>query len=269
MRPFQLALAMALAALGSAQPAQAEPQSPTHWCAPELQALGENVCFHPGASAPSASLGGGRTLVIFLHSLIGAEPGAAWEQQRRLLRAADAYGFSALIPRGRPGLGPGRAPSVLGWPTALELQEQYEDALLEEWRIAREQAERSSGPFGRVLLFGFSNGAYYAETLAFRERLTIDGVALFAGGSGSKYQRLLATRATKRVPLFLGYGTRDPDRRRQQELLTMLRELGWPHRALAAEVGHTVSDHQLRAALTFLGHLRPSAKSGDDRSRRE
>jgi hypothetical protein len=34
----------------------------------------------------------------------------------------------------------------------------------------------------------------------------------------------------------------------------MLQQIGWPHRALASAVGHSVSDAQLRAALTFLGH---------------
>jgi predicted esterase len=143
---------------------------------------------------------------------------------------------------------------VLGWPTAKELQDQHETTLLAEWRVAREQVERTHGPFERVLLFGFSNGAYYAESIAFRESFPIDGVAVFAGGSGSKYQRLLATRAQRRTPMFLGYGTRDPDRARQEQLLQMLRQLGWPHRALAASIGHTVSDSQLRSALTFLGH---------------
>src|SRR5690606_1272342 len=59
-----------------------------HWCAPELIRVGDNVCFfepapgRPPASQPSSDRRG--TLVIFLHSLIGAEPDAAWEQQRRM-----------------------------------------------------------------------------------------------------------------------------------------------------------------------------------------
>jgi predicted esterase len=224
------------------------------WCAPELRVFGENVCFYSPSGEATSATGSSGTLVIFLHSLIGAEHGAAWEQQRRLTGAAEAYGFSTLIPRGRPGLGPGRDGSVLGWPTAPELQEQYEAELLDEWRVAREQAERVAGPFDRVLLFGFSNGAYYAESLAFREVVAIDGVGLFAGGSGSRYQHLLATRAKRRVPLFLGYGTKDADRGRQKELHEMLQRIDWPHRALAASVGHTVTDAQLRSALAFLGH---------------
>lgn len=228
-----------------------------HFCAPELRPLGDGACLHVGEDERGQG-NETRTLVIFLHSLIGANPGAAWEQQRRLARMADVYGFTALIPRGRPGLGPGRDPSVLGWPTALELQERYEAELLGEWSKARRRAEKLAGPFERVFVFGFSNGAYYAETLAFRERLPMDGVALFAGGSGSKYQLLLATRAKRRIPLFLGYGTEDPDSPRQVELRDMLRRIDWPHRTVAARVGHTVSDDQIRAALAFLGHPKAS-----------
>lgn len=243
---------------GQAAQPEASTSTPAHWCAPELQALGENVCFYSSGASAGVAAPPSRTLVIFLHSLIGAQNGAAWEQQRRLTGAAQAYGFSALIPRGRPGLGPGRNASVLGWPTAPELQEQVEAELLDEWAAARREAERVAGPFERVLLFGFSNGAYYAELLAFQEKLPIDGVALFAGGSGSRYQRLIATRAKHRVPLFLGYGTEDPDRHRQQELQKMLQQIDWPHRALAASVGHTVTDAQLRGALAFLGHPMPA-----------
>jgi predicted esterase len=249
--------AIVCTSLVASEPARADSEARAHWCAPELRVVASGVCFHQPKGEERRRSDGGRTLVIFLHSLIGASDGAAWEQQRRLRGAAETHGFTTLIPRGRPGLGPGRDPTVLGWPTALELQERHEEELLEEWRVARAEAERIAGPFERVLLFGFSNGAYYAESLAFRERLPIDGVAIFAGGSGSKYQRLLATRAKRRIPMFLGYGTLDPDRFRQEALHQMLRQIDWPHRALSAAIGHTVSDRQLDAALAFLGHEGP------------
>ncbi len=224
------------------------------WCAPELSELSPQVCIYR-PSVPAATED--RTLVLFLHSLIGAAPKAAWDQQRRMARNAESYGFTALVPRGRPGLGPGRDPEVLAWPTAEDLQRKFEAELLAEWTTAIELAKRKHGPFARILLFGFSNGAYYASNLAFRQAIDIDGVAVFAGGSGSKYQRLLAARAKRRVPLFIGYGIQDPDHRRQQEMVEMLRQLQWPHRALPAKVGHTVSDSQIRAALSYLGHPIP------------
>jgi predicted esterase len=210
-----------------------------HWCAPGLTASSEQATG---------------TLVIFLHSLVSAAPTAAWEQQLRMQRLADSYDFTILIPQGRPGLGPGRDPGVLAWPTAQELQVQYETELLAEWRAGVERARALGGAFARVFLIGFSNGAYYATSLTFRERFPCDGVAVFAGGSGSKYQRLTAARAKRRTPMFVGYGTLDPDNRQQRALVSLLKALGWPHRALAAKVGHTVAAEQLRAALRFLGH---------------
>lgn len=222
-----------------------------HWCASGLTRLTARLCYYSPEFAADEDAG---TLVVFLHSLVSAAPGAAWEQQLRMQRLADTYRFTILIPQGRPGLGPGRDPDVLAWPTAQELQTQHEPDLLAEWQAGLERAKSLHGPFARVLLVGFSNGAYYATSLTFRERFMCDGVAVFAGGSGGKYQRLTASRAKRRVPMFVGYGTLDPDNRQQRALVSLLKTLGWPHRALAAKVGHTVASEQMRAALRFLGH---------------
>jgi predicted esterase len=141
---------------------------------------------------------------------------------------------------------------VLAWPTAQELQKDNEASVLEEWAAARAALEQRSGPFQRVLVFGFSNGAYYATSLALRGKLAIDGYGVFAGGSGGKYSRLLASQSRERVPIFVGYGTKDKARRDPRGLVTMLRGLGWPHRSKVERIGHTVSDAQIRAALAFL-----------------
>jgi predicted esterase len=190
--------------------------------------------------------------VIFLHSLIGVGSSWAWEQQRLMMRTAKAHGLTALIPRGRSGFGPGRDPKVLAWPTAKELQDLHEDSLIAEWMDARQELERRGGPFERVLVFGFSNGAYYAGSLALRGRLDVTGYGLFAGGSGGKYARLLGRGATRRVPIFVGYGTLDRAHGDQKSLVRVLKDLGWPHRAKAQRIGHTVSDAQIRGALQFL-----------------
>lgn len=223
-----------------------------HWCAPELTQLGERVCYY----SPSSESADGKTdtLVIFLHSLVSAAPKAAWEQQLRMRRLADTYRFTILIPQGRPGFGPGRDPKTLAWPTAEQLQREHEAELLAEWNAAIHQAEGLHGSFARRFVIGFSNGAYYATSLAFREVVTCDGFALFAGGSGSKYQRLAAAKAKRRTPMFVGFGTLDPDNPQQRSLVQLLKQLGWPHHSLAAKVGHTVAAEQLRAALRFLGH---------------
>jgi predicted esterase len=240
-------------------PSPASTAAAERWCAPELEAIGEMVCFISPAAAAQAegkaaegASAGDRTLVIFLHSLMGATGDFRWQQQRLVARMANAYGFTAIMPRGRPGIGPGRDPAVLAWPTASKMQEEYEDELVAEWMSAKAEAEKRVGPFKRVLVFGFSNGAYYATSLALRGRLEVDGYGVFAGGSGGKYLRLLAARAPRRAPIFVGYGTKDPDHRHQRELVSLLRSMGWEHRVKADRIGHTVSDAQIRGALAFL-----------------
>jgi predicted esterase len=249
------ATAVLLALLLCALPARATDEAPPErpWCAPEVEALTETVCaYAPATEAAHATEGKPRTLVIFLHGLTQRDSEWGWGQQRLMLRLAKAYGLTALIPRGRPGFGPGRDPAVLAWPTAQELQELHEDSVLEEWATARAELERRTGPFDRVLVFGFSNGAYYATSLALRGKLDVDGYGVFAGGSGGKYSRLLAGRAARRVPLFVGYGTKDKAQRDPRGLVRMLKGMGWPHRAKVERIGHTVSDSQIRAALEFL-----------------
>jgi predicted esterase len=75
---------------------------------------------------------------------------------------------------------------------------------------------------------------------------------VFAGGSGSQYNRLLASRARERAPIFVGYGTKDPARPAMQSLVRMLGDLGWRHRVKTAPIGHWVSDSQLLSAVHFL-----------------
>jgi predicted esterase len=219
------------------------------WCAPELDALGEHSCFFSPESQARRPV---RVLIIFLHGLVGEGSSWQWEQQRLMVRAAEAHGFSALMPRGRLGIGPGRDPAVRAWPNSKQAQQAVEAEVLTELTETRRAVEQQRGRFDKVLVFGFSNGAYYAAALALRGMLEVDGYGVFAGGSGNKYDALLAASAPRRVPIFVGYGTRDPDHPRQKQLVSLLRKQGWKHRAKAANVGHTVTDDQIRTALTFL-----------------
>jgi predicted esterase len=244
------------------------------WCAPELEAITESVCLvgpESSGDPPPIEKGRGKrtgkTLVIFLHSLVGQSSPWAWQQQRLIRRMAHRHGLYGLIPRGRPGFGPGRDPKVIAWPTARALQEAHEDSLLAEWTAARTRAEARVGHFERVLVFGFSNGAYYATSLALRGKLPADGFAVFAGGNGGKYHRILAERTERRAPIFVGYGTRDHDHSRQEHLVELLSELSWPHAHRAEPIGHTVSNAQLDAALAYLlgPESEPPSDEGDER----
>jgi predicted esterase len=237
-------LAIACAMLLAARSARAE----QHWCAPELDALADHSCFFSPKSQHHETA---RVLVVFLHGLVGEGSSWQWDQQRLMVRAAEAHGFSALMPRGRLGIGPGRDPAVRAWPNSKQAQQAVEGDVLAELAETRRAVELQRGKFDKVLVFGFSNGAYYAASLALRGKLDVDGYGVFAGGSGNKYDALLAASAQRRVPVFVGYGTRDPDHKRQRQLVALLRKQGWRYRAKAASVGHTVTDDQIRGALAF------------------
>jgi predicted esterase len=222
------------------------------WSAPESETLAEGMCYFAPESGEGAAAGIS-SLVIFLHSLVAVDSDWQWEQQRLMIRTARASNFAVLMPRGLPGIGPGRAPNVLAWPGSPAMQEAHEAEILAAWDRARGQVERRrKARFDHVFVFGFSNGAYYTTSLAVREAYPADGYGIFAGGSGSAYNRLLAGRAEKRSPVFVGYGTKDPAREHMNSLVRMLGDLHWRHAVKRAPIGHWVSDAQLQSAIRFL-----------------
>lgn len=269
-----LFLAAACAVNLAVSPSGAAEADAPPWCAPELETLSDGACYIEApttegavtvaaADAQSAPDGTGDmaagapgphgSLVIFLHSLVGVGTNWQWEQQRTMAQAAKAFDLDVLMPRGRLGIGPKRAGNVWAWPTSPAMQEQHETTLVDEWMGLKQTVElRRGGPFEKVFVFGFSNGAYYAASLAVRGRLPVQGYGVFAGGSGGKYMRLLAARTTERAPVFVGYGTKDPAHRDQKALVDLLADLRWRHRCRPARVGHTVTGGQLAAAFRFL-----------------
>ncbi len=227
------------------------------WCAPDVEELAEGYCYSPLPSDVRASSQPGsererRTLVIFLHSLVTARTDWQWQQQRMMARSGKKNGFAVLFPRGRLGIGPGRDRNTWAWPGSAETQRLYEDEVIAGWLAAKARVEEREGRFDEVFVFGFSNGAYYATTLAMRGRFPADGYGVFAGGSGSTYHRILAQNLETRTPVFVGYGTKDPDHRRQLALIDLLRDFHWPHDYRSARVGHMVTDSQLDEAVEFL-----------------
>ena len=258
----RLGIACCVAAIAIAAQVSAEPEAPA-WCAAELETLSDGLCYFEAPDPSQSAVPAGATqvhappdtLVIFLHPLTKAESDWQWEQQRTLWTAAKKHRFSLLAPRGRRGLGPGRSPDVLAWPTSPKTQELVEDELLAEWQSARTQLEKRRGrAFAQVWVFGFSNGAYYATSLAVRERFPAQGYGVFAGGSGGKYTQLLGAKATQRAPIFVGYGTRDPARADMKSLVSTLKTIGWRFQVHTQAVGHWVTYEQLRRAVHFLAH---------------
>lgn len=223
--------------------------------------MAEATCHYapPGQEAMARS-----TLVIFLHGVIKPESGWQHAQQRAIARAARRYGFSVLMPRGRLGVGPKGMEDWWTWPTSVKQQQRVEQEILNEWGGARWLVEATtSARFHRVLLFGFSNGAYYASQLALRGAYEADGYALFAGGSGAKWLEVRASSVKHRPPIFVGFGSRDREARGDAlGLNRLLARLGWPH--LAREQprgGHTISDALMERAARYL-ELNPPRSAG-------
>lgn len=245
-------------AAAASAPAVAAPAAP--WCAGDLEALPGDVC----AYVPEKEGKGPRTLIIFLHGVI--QPGTTWQwaQQRGAARAAARHGFTMIAPRGRRGIGPKGMEDWWTWPTAAAAQKAHEDALIDAWGAARALLEKRAGKaFERVWVFGFSNGAYYATSLAMRDRFPADGYAVFAGGSGAAYLRQAGARAKRRAPVYVGWGHKDRDRRDQEKLARMLRDLRWPSKARGRKgVGHAMTDAQVDEAVAFLSLPATGARLG-------
>lgn len=238
---------MLLAALsGAPSPAIADEGAPADpWCAEGLEALPGDVCL---AAEPPRD--GRRTLVIFLHGLTDAGHGQQHALQLGMARAGHALGFSLLAPRGENGLGPGRRADQIAWPTAESLRAEREDAILARIEAAQALAvSRQGAPFDEVFVVGFSNGAYYATSLALRGRLAVDGYAIVAGGSAAS--RPTAPPAQRR-PIFVGIAGKDSTAKNGRALAALLDKSDWPHRSAEARVGHEVSDDHLVAALRYL-----------------
>ncbi|WP_437333374.1 alpha/beta hydrolase [Sorangium sp. So ce394] len=238
-------------------PAPPQAAAAARWCAPELAALPGEVCaFLPAKAAP-----GPRVLVIYLHGVVQPDSGWQWAQQRGAARAGARHGVAVMMPRGRRGIGPKTMEDWWCWPTATAAQATHEDALLAEWDAARAELERRAGArFDRVLVFGFSNGAYYATSLAMRGRLPVDGYAAFAGGSGARYLERAGAQTKARAPIFVGWGGKDPAHRDQVALAKMLRRLKWPSRSLGKpRAGHAMTDDQVDQAFAFLSGKRGGA----------
>lgn len=227
--------------------AAGELEAAGRWCAPELEELGEGTCV---AGDPGAG-----TLVIFLHGVIQPETTWQWSQQRAITRGARANGFLALMPRGRRGIGPAGMRDWWTWPTSVAAQRQVEQALLDEWADARRRLEQRRGrAFERVLVYGFSNGAYYASSLALRGRMEADGFAVFSGGSAPQHLKRIAAGVRRRAPVYVGYGEKDRGARGPaRELGEALDALRWKHRLVGRRrVGHSMTDEQMREAFQFL-----------------
>jgi predicted esterase len=250
----RLALVLLVLAAPAAAAPKKKPRPPKDyaWCADEVESLGNDTCYIDGRE----SAGGGsrdraegkregkRTLVIFLHGVIGKHTDWSWTQERALLRQAKAGGFEAIFPRA-PDDGVAYA-----WPGGAAGQAKYEADLIAGWKRAQKQLETKSGtPFDQVFVMGFSSGAYYVSSLALRGRLEVDGYAAFAGGSiGHQH-----VDKVRKVPVYVGIcGADKQTAPHSRGFAGELATRGFPVRAEEHHVGHMFSDPHVARAIDFL-----------------
>ena len=246
MRPLLTSSVLALALVCSSRidaAGRATPSTlPPAWCAPETEALPGDVC-HVDFNAE-----GRRTLVIFLHGVVPHASTWQWTQQRALLREARAFHFAAIMPQALP-VGPHGAAGY-AWPGSLADQRAKESELVDQWSAAQRLLELRAGrPFDEVFVVGFSSGAYFATSLALRDRLKADGYVLLAGGAPT----VAKSEGHHRAPIFIGVSATDyataPSAR---SLGRWLAARDWPHRVNEQPVGHMVSDLHMVRALSYL-----------------
>lgn len=230
-----------------APPSEEEPSKDEAWCAPELEAKAPGECVFL-RSKPS------KTLVIFLHGVVQSESGWQYNQQKAMVRAAKANEFDLYAPRGFRGIGPKGMEDYWAWPTKASSQKEKEAALFTGWLQLREQLEAERGEaYQRLLIIGFSNGAYYSSSLVLRDAFQADGYAVLAGG-GASYLEQRARNTKRRAPVYVGYGLKDKTARDDAAGFgKLLARLGWKHQVRPRPgVGHSMTDSQLAEAIKFL-----------------
>ena len=254
------ALVFASLALFPVRAGRADPteQATQAWCAPEFEELAGSVCTLP-PEGPSRD-----TLVIFLHGVVKPDTGWQYQQQRAIARAARVNGFDVLMPRGRRGIGPKGMQDWWTWPTGAVAQQKVEPEILQEWDAARRELEtRRGAPYPKLLIFGFSNGAYYATQLVLRGKAPGNGSAVFAGGASGDWLERHAKSAQPRVPLYVECGSRDKTAVADaHRLRRMLQRLGWPHRFVEREgSGHSMPDAGAKLAFEYLSRASGAPKA--------
>jgi predicted esterase len=223
---------------------EAKAATRTAWCAPETETLPGDVCYFDG------NTGERKTLVIFLHGLIAPNTTWQWTQERAIVREARLFHFAAIMPKGLP-VGRGGS-GGFAWPgtNAKASEASVEQELIDGWAAAQRLLETRAGrTFDEVFVAGFSSGAYFATSLAVRDRVKADGYILLAGGAPTAAFADVGHRA----PIFIGVGARDrataPAARMLGQALTAR---AWPHRVDEQPVGHMVSDLHMVRAIAYL-----------------
>lgn len=219
------------------------------WCADGIEALPNDVCYLDGSKADKP-----RTLVVFLHGMIGKDTNWSHNHEKMMLRVAKATNIEIVFPKAPLG------ELAYAWPGTIEAQEKSEQALIDQWMTAKAVLEKRGKPFEHVFVMGFSSGAYFASSLAMRGRVDVDGYAVFAGG-----QALTAPAApvVKRAPVYVGVCAKDPTgtAKHARAFAGSLAAAGIPRMVSEQQVGHDLSDVHFVQALAYLRRMAPARET--------
>lgn len=212
---------------------------PYAWCSDETETLPNGLCYIDGGHQEE-----NRTLVVFLHGMIGKDVDWQWLQEKALTRQAKQSKFEAVFARAPLGSG------GYVWPGSLAAQEASEQELIDGWNAARAFLEQRNGKrYDKVFLMGFSSGAYFVSALALRGRVDFDGYAVFAGGAGG----LAAPDVARKAPVYVGVCAEDRQTANHSRSFgSALAARGWPHRVDEQPVGHMFGDVHVAHALAYL-----------------
>ena len=225
-----------------------KPTGPQPWCAPEFEALPNDVCYLDGSKSEAP-----RTLVIFLHGAIAKNTTWSWNHERMMVRVAKATGIEIVFPKS-PETEVGFV-----WPGTSVSQEKSEQVLIDQWMKAKSVLEKRGGrPFENVFVMGFSSGAYFASSLAMRGRVDVDGYAVFAGGQPMPAP---ASPAVRRSPVYVGVCADDSTGTapHSRAFAASLAAAGIPRAVNEQHVGHGLSDVHFNQALAYLRRMNKPA----------
>lgn len=218
----------------------AKTKAATSWCADGFEAMPSDVCYIDGRGKT-----GRRTLVIWLHGVIGKDTNWSHNHEKMLARVAKATGIEVLFPKGVLG------DTMYAWPGTAESQAKNEAGLIAQWMTAKAMLEkREDKSFDETFIFGFSSGAYFASSLAMRGRVDVDGYATFAGGQA---QAAASAPATHFAPVYVGVCTADATTvSHSRAFAGSLAAAGIPRMVSEQNVGHDLSPTHFLGALAYL-----------------
>jgi predicted esterase len=211
------------------------------WCAPALAPIPGGGCLALPAR-PSAKT----TLIVYVH---GRYAPKAWGEetirQSRVAKLATSKGFAVLSLRGRQGectqpeLG-----DTWCWPSNPR-NEADGPAFVKRFEPAISNARKVLGP-GPNVLFGFSNGAYFATLIATRGLARFDAIAIAHGGPVPPTHA-----AGEKPPILLLTADDDPSDGEMRQLDDELSREKWPHEMVSREGTHELPDIDVNYALAF------------------